>query len=222
VSAILQPYIGKEIEAKIIELDKNRKQRGCFSPAAALGLGGRPQSEVRSGVSSTSSRRAPIRKGWSCRRSSNFGRVSSILAGVDGLVHVSRAGPGSTSTIRPRFVKRGATRVTVEVGSTSIMDRERGFRLSLQGPLREDPWRHFSPAPHAIGQIVGPGKVTTKLVPFGAFVPRFEGGHRGSGAHLGALGAANVEVPDQVVQVGDDAMGPRFIDIDLERRPASR
>ena len=66
---------------------------------------------------------------------------------------------------------------------------------------------------HAIGQIV-PGKVT-KLVPFGAFV-RVEEGIEGL-VHISELSESHVEVPDQVVQVGDDAM-VKVIDIDAQGR----
>jgi small subunit ribosomal protein S1 len=86
--------------------------------------------------------------------------------------------------------------------------------LSLKA-TQEDPWRHFART-HAIGQIV-PGKVT-KLVPFGAFV-RVEEGIEGL-VHISELSERHVEVPDQVVAVGDDAM-VKVIDIDLERRRIS-
>jgi small subunit ribosomal protein S1 len=86
--------------------------------------------------------------------------------------------------------------------------------LSLKA-TQEDPWRHFART-HAIGQIV-PGKVT-KLVPFGAFV-RVEEGIEGL-VHISELAERHVEVPDQVVAVGDDAM-VKVIDIDLERRRIS-
>jgi small subunit ribosomal protein S1 len=102
--------------------------------------------------------------------------------------------------------------VTVEVLDVD-MDRER-VSLSLKA-TQEDPWRHFART-HAIGQIV-PGKVT-KLVPFGAFV-RVEEGIEGL-VHISELSERHVEVPDQVVQVGDDAM-VKVIDIDLERRRIS-
>ena len=62
-----------------------------------------------------------------------------------------------------------------------------------------------------------PGKVT-KLVPFGAFV-RVEEGIEGL-VHISELAERHVEVPDQVVAVGDDAM-VKVIDIDLERRRIS-
>ncbi|MDU7504277.1 MAG: S1 RNA-binding domain-containing protein, partial [Corynebacterium kroppenstedtii] len=66
------------------------------------------------------------------------------------------------------------------------------------------------------GQIV-PGKVT-KLVPFGAFV-RVEEGIEGL-VHISELAERHVEVPDQVVNVGEEVM-VKVIDIDLERRRIS-
>ena len=79
------------------------------------------------------------------------------------------------------------------------LDRER-VSLSLKA-TQEDPWRLYART-HAIGQIV-PGKVT-KLVPFGAFV-RVEEGIEGL-VHISELAERHVEIPEQVVQVGDDAM----------------
>ena len=102
--------------------------------------------------------------------------------------------------------------VTVEVLDVDL-DRER-VSLSLKA-TQEDPWRQFART-HAIGQIV-PGKVT-KLVPFGAFV-RVDEGIEGL-VHISELAERHVEVPDQVVAVGDDAM-VKVIDIDLERRRIS-
>lgn len=69
-------------------------------------------------------------------------------------------------------------------------------------------WRQFART-HAISRIV-PGKVT-KLVPFGAFV-RVEGIE--GLVHISELAERHVEVPDQVVGVGDDAL-VKVIDIDL-------
>jgi small subunit ribosomal protein S1 len=93
------------------------------------------------------------------------------------------------------------------------MERER-VSLSLKA-TQEDPWRQFART-HAIGQIV-PGKVT-KLVPFGAFV-RVDEGIEGL-VHISELAERHVEIPEQVVQVGNDVM-VKVIDIDLERRRIS-
>ena len=62
-----------------------------------------------------------------------------------------------------------------------------------------------------------PGKVT-KLVPFGAFV-RVQDGIEGL-VHISELAERHVEIPEQVVNVGDDLL-VKVIDIDLERRRIS-
>jgi small subunit ribosomal protein S1 len=67
-----------------------------------------------------------------------------------------------------------------------------------------------------MGQVV-PGEVT-KLVPFGAFV-RVAEGIEGL-VHISELSGRHVEIPEQVVQVGDSTF-VKVIDIDLERRRIS-
>jgi small subunit ribosomal protein S1 len=62
-----------------------------------------------------------------------------------------------------------------------------------------------------------PGRVT-KLVPFGAFV-RVEEGIEGL-VHISELADRHVEIPEQVVQVGEEIF-VKIIDIDLERRRIS-
>ncbi|MCU1586692.1 MAG: rpsA [Frankiales bacterium] len=69
---------------------------------------------------------------------------------------------------------------------------------------------------HAIAQVV-PGKVT-KLVPFGAFV-RVDEGIEGL-VHISELAERHVEIPEQVVNVGEELL-VKVIDIDLERRRIS-
>src|SRR3977135_3580165 len=78
----LQPYIGKEIEAKIIELDKNRNNV-VLSRRAWLE---QTQSEVRSEFLNQLTK-GQIRKGV-VSSIVNFGAFVD-LGGVDGLVHVS-------------------------------------------------------------------------------------------------------------------------------------
>ncbi|HEY6500560.1 MAG TPA: S1 RNA-binding domain-containing protein, partial [Streptosporangiaceae bacterium] len=80
---------------------------------------------------------------------------------------------------------------------------------------QEDPWQQFART-HQIGQVV-PGRVT-KLVPFGAFV-RVEEGIEGL-VHISELADRHVEIPEQVVQVGDEIF-VKIIDIDLDRRRIS-
>jgi small subunit ribosomal protein S1 len=139
----------------------------------------------------------------------NFGAFVD-LGGVDGLVHVSELSWKHID--HPSEVVEVGQEVTVEVLDVDL-DRER-VSLSLKA-TQEDPWRLYART-HAIGQIV-PGKVT-KLVPFGAFV-RVEEGIEGL-VHISELAERHVEIPEQVVQVGDDCM-VKVIDIDLDRRRIS-
>ena len=199
----LAPYIGREIEAKIIELDKNRNNV-VLSRRAWLE---QTQSEVRTNFLHTLGK-GQVRTG-NVSSIVNFGAFVD-LGGVDGLVHVSELSWKHID--HPSEVVEVGQEVTVEVLDVD-MDRER-VSLSLKA-TQEDPWQAFART-HAIGQVV-PGKVT-KLVPFGAFV-RVEDGIEGL-VHISELAQRHVELPDQVVKVGDDAF-VKVIDIDLERRRIS-
>ncbi len=199
----LQPYVGKTIEAKIIELDKNRNNV-VLSRRAWLE---QTQSEVRSDFLNKLAK-GQVRSGV-VSSIVNFGAFVD-LGGVDGLVHVSELSWKHID--HPSEVVEVGQEVTVEVLDID-MDRER-VSLSLKA-TQEDPWRQFART-HQIGQVV-PGKVT-KLVPFGAFV-RVQDGIEGL-VHISELAERHVEIPEQVVQVGDDIL-VKVIDIDLERRRIS-
>jgi len=199
----LQPYVGKKLEAKIIELDKNRNNV-VLSRRQWLE---ETQSEVRSSFLNQ------LQKGQV-----RSGQVSSIvnfgafvdLGGVDGLVHVSELSWKHID--HPSEVVEVGQEVTVEVLDVDL-DRER-VSLSLKA-TQEDPWQQFART-HQINQVV-PGRVT-KLVPFGAFV-RVDEGIEGL-VHISELAERHVEIPEQVVNVGDELL-VKVIDIDLERRRIS-
>ena len=199
----LQPYVGKTLEAKIIELDKNRNNV-VLSRRAWLE---QTQSEVRQ-TFLTQLQKGQIRSGV-VSSIVNFGAFVD-LGGVDGLVHVSELSWKHID--HPSEVVEVGQEVTVEVLDVD-MDRER-VSLSLKA-TQEDPWQHFART-HAIGQVT-PGKVT-KLVPFGAFV-RVDEGIEGL-VHISELAERHVELPEQIVQVGDEIY-VKVIDIDLERRRIS-
>ena len=199
----LQPYVGRELEAKIIELDKNRNNV-VLSRRAYLE---QTQSEVRTNFLQTL-QKGQVRTGV-VSSIVNFGAFVD-LGGVDGLVHVSELSWKHID--HPSEVVEVGTEVTVEVLDVDF-DRER-VSLSLKA-TQEDPWQAFART-HAIGQVV-PGKVT-KLVPFGAFV-RVEDGIEGL-VHISELAQRHVEVPEQVAKVGDEVF-VKVIDIDLERRRIS-
>ncbi|GIJ47716.1 30S ribosomal protein S1 [Virgisporangium aliadipatigenens] len=199
----LQPYVGRELEAKIIELDKNRNNV-VLSRRAYLE---QTQSEVRTEFLHKL-QKGQVRKGV-VSSIVNFGAFVD-LGGVDGLVHVSELSWKHID--HPSEVVEVGQEVEVEVLDVDL-DRER-VSLSLKA-TQEDPWRQFART-HAIQQIV-PGKVT-KLVPFGAFV-RVDDGIEGL-VHISELAERHVEIPEQVVQVGSEVM-VKVIDIDLERRRIS-
>ena len=199
----LQPYVGQELEAKIIELDKNRNNV-VLSRRAWLE---QTQSEVRQSFLHQL-QKGQIRKGV-VSSIVNFGAFVD-LGGVDGLVHVSELSWKHID--HPSEVVEVGQQVTVEVKDVEL-DRER-VSLSLKA-TQEDPWQTFART-HQIGEIV-PGKVT-KLVPFGAFV-RVEDGIEGL-VHVSELAERHVEIPEQVVSVDDDVM-VKIIDIDLDRRRIS-
>ncbi|GAA1170188.1 MULTISPECIES: 30S ribosomal protein S1 [Nesterenkonia] len=199
----LAPYIGQEIEAKIIELDKNRNNV-VLSRRAWLE---QTQSEVRSSFLNKLER-GQVRTG-TVSSIVNFGAFVD-LGGVDGLVHVSELSWKHID--HPNEVVEVGQEVTVEVLEVD-MDRER-VSLSLKA-TQEDPWQTFART-HALGQIV-PGKVT-KLVPFGAFV-RVEDGIEGL-VHISELAVRHVDLAEQVVSVGEELF-VKVIDIDLERRRIS-
>ncbi len=199
----LGPYIGRQLDAKIIELDKNRNNV-VLSRRAWLE---QSQSEVRSNFLNTL-QKGQVRRGV-ISSIVNFGAFVD-LGGVDGLVHVSELSWKHID--HPSEVVEVGQPVEVEVLDVD-MDRER-VSLSLKA-TQEDPWQAFA-RQHAIGQVV-PGQVT-KLVPFGAFV-RVEDGIEGL-VHISELAQRHVEMPEQVVKVGSDVF-VKVIDIDLERRRIS-
>ena len=199
----LAPYIGQQLEAKIIELDKNRNNV-VLSRRAWLE---ETQSAVRTDFLNKLEK-GQVREGV-VSSIVNFGAFVD-LGGVDGLVHVSELSWKHID--HPSEVVEVGQKVTVEVLEVD-MDRER-VSLSLKA-TQEDPWQAFART-HALGQVV-PGKVT-KLVPFGAFV-RVEDGIEGL-VHISELAERHIDLAEQVVSVGEEIF-VKVIDIDLERRRIS-
>jgi small subunit ribosomal protein S1 len=199
----LAPYVGRTLEAKIIELDKNRnnvvlsrrswleetqkEQREDF-------LANLKPGEVRTGVVSSVV---------------NFGAFVD-LGGMDGLIHVSELSwkhvdhPGSVVAV--------GDEVTVQVLDVDL-DRER-ISLSLKA-TQQDPWQEFATG-HQVGELVY-GRVT-KLVPFGAFVQVGEGIE--GLVHISEMSAHHVDLPEQVVTPGEE-LWVKIIDLDLQRRRIS-
>jgi len=199
----LHPYVGRQLEAKIIELDKNRNNV-VLSRRAWLE---ETQSATRRAFLHTL-RKGEIRKGV-VSSIVNFGAFVD-LGGVDGLVHVSELSWKHID--HPSEVVEVGQEVEVEVLDVDL-ERER-VSLSLKA-TQEDPWRQFARS-HQIGELI-PGRVT-KLVPFGAFV-RVDDGIEGL-VHISELAERHVDIPEQVVSVGEE-ITVKVIDIDLDRRRIS-
>lgn len=199
----LQPFVGETIEAKVIELDRNRnnvvlsrrayleeeqaEQRNAF-------LTGLKEGDVRSGVVSSVV---------------NFGAFVD-LGGMDGLVHVSELSwrhvnhPGEIVTV--------GDKVKVKVLEVD-RDRER-ISLSIR-QTAEDPWEAFARA-SSIGAIVE-GKVT-KTVPFGAFVSVGEGVE--GLVHVSEIAMHHVESPELELSLGQEVK-VKVTEIDADRRRVS-
>ena len=199
----LQPYVGKELECRIIELDKNRNNvvlsRRKFLEES--------QAEQRQDFL-TSLQKGEVREGV-ISSIVNFGAFVD-LGGVDGLVHVSELSWKHVD--HPSEVVEVGQEVKVEVLDVDL-ERER-VSLSLKA-TQEDPWRQFA-RQHEVGEIIE-GRVT-KLVPFGAFV-ELDDAIEGL-VHISELAVHHVERPEDEVGV-HDRVQVKIIDIDLDRRRIS-
>src|SRR6201998_4649180 len=151
----LQPYVGRTLEAKIIELDKNRNNVVLSRRAWLEETQKEQRGEFLENLKPGERRRGVVSSVV------NFGAFVD-LGGMDGLIHVSELSWKHID--HPSQVVAVGDEVEVRVLDVD-MDRER-ISLSLKA-TQEDPWQQFART-HQIGQVV-PGKVT-KLVPFGAFV----------------------------------------------------
>lgn len=199
----LSPYIGRTVEAKIIELDKNRnnvvlsrrawleeahkEQREAFLENLQPG-------EVRSGTVSSVV---------------NFGAFVD-LGGMDGLIHVSELSWKHVD--HPSSVVQVGDEVTVKVIDVDL-SKER-ISLSLKA-TQSDPWQDFATA-HKVGELVY-GRVT-KMVQFGCFIQVGEGIE--GLVHISEMAVHHVESPDQVVVPGEE-LWVKIIEIDLQRRRIS-
>jgi small subunit ribosomal protein S1 len=199
----LLPYVGTTLDAKIIELDKNRNNV-VLSRRAYLEetqkeqrdefLANLKPGEVRRGVVSSVV---------------NFGAFVD-LGGMDGLIHVSELSWKHVD--HPASVINVGDEVEVRVLDVDL-SRER-ISLSLKA-TQQDPWQEFASA-HRVGELVY-GRVT-KLVPFGAFVQVGEGIE--GLVHISEMAVHHVDLPEQVVTPGEE-LWVKIIDIDLQRRRIS-
>lgn len=199
----LDMYLNTEIEARVIEMDRNRNNV-VLSRRVLLEEGRKAErTEILS----------KLTKGMRLK-----GQVSSIvdfgafvdLGGIDGLVHISELSWNHVN--HPSEVVKVGDEVEVEVLDVDLQ-RER-ISLGLK-QTTEDPWTKLVEN-YPVGTIVD-GKVT-KLVPFGAFV-ELEDAVEGL-VHISEMSSKHIDAPAQVTSQGD-TVKVKVMDINTERRRIS-
>ncbi|MDP8959982.1 MAG: 30S ribosomal protein S1 [Actinomycetota bacterium] len=199
----LHPFVGREIEAKVIELDRNRNNvvlsRRAFleeqqAEQRQAFLDELEEGETRTGVVSSVV---------------NFGAFVD-LGGMDGLVHVSELSWQHVN--QPSEVVNVGDQVAVKVLEVD-RDRER-ISLSIK-QTQEDPWERFS-RQHDVGDVVE-GSVT-KTVPFGAFVAVGDGVE--GLVHVSEIAVRHVDSPELELSVGQKTR-VKVTEVDDERRRLS-
>ena len=199
----LDAYLGTEIEARVIEMDRNRNNV-VLSRRVLLEEGRKNERvEILSKLS----------KGMRLK-----GNVSSIvdfgafvdLGGIDGLVHISELAWNHLH--QPSEVVKVGDEVEVEVLDVDLQRERISLGLKQTTP---DPWIQLVEN-YPVGTIVD-GKVT-KIVPFGAFV---ELGDSIEGlVHISEMAGRHIDTPAQVVHAGDDVK-VKVMEINPDRRRIS-
>ena len=199
----LNAYMGTRIEARVIEMDRNRNNVVLSRRVVLEEARKAERSEILS----------KLKPGMRLR-----GTVSSIvdfgafvdLGGIDGLIHISELSWNHVN--HPSEVVKVGQEVEVQVLDVDL-NRER-ISLGLK-QTTEDPWRTLVKK-YPVGAIVE-GTVT-KLVTFGVFVDLGDGVE--GLVHISEMAKQHVDQPSQVCSVGDKVQ-VKVMEIDLDRRRIS-
>ena len=199
----LTAYMGTRIEARVIEMDRNRNNVVLSRRVVLEEARKAERQEILS----------KLKPGMRLK-----GTVSSIvdfgafvdLGGIDGLVHISELSWNHVN--HPSEVVKVGQEVEVQVLDVDL-NRER-ISLGLK-QTTEDPWRTLVKK-YPVGAIVE-GTVT-KLVTFGVFVDLGDGVE--GLVHISEMAKQHVDQPSQVCSVGDKVQ-VKVMEIDLDRRRIS-
>ena len=199
----LNAYLGTRIEARVIEMDRNRNNVVLSRRVVLEEARKAERTEILS----------KLKPGMRLK-----GTVSSIvdfgafvdLGGIDGLIHISELSWNHVN--HPSEVVKVGQEVEVQVLDVDL-NRER-ISLGLK-QTTEDPWRTLVKK-YPVGAIVE-GTVT-KLVTFGAFVDLGDGVE--GLVHISEMAKQHVDQPSQVCNVGDKVQ-VKVMEIDLDRRRIS-
>ena len=196
----LSVYVGQTIEAKILEVNKN-KRRAVFTRKQLLSDElSEKKAELWNKISEGS-----IVKG-EVKRITSFGAFVDI-GGLDGLIHISEMSWGRIKSPK-EAVKIGDT---VEVKVLTIDKETEKVSLSLK-QVKNDPWIEFDNN-YKVNDVVS-AKVVN-LTDFGAFL-EIEPGLEGL-VHISQISSERIEKPADVLRIGD-ACDAKIIEVNLEER----
>ncbi|ACV23012.1 30S ribosomal protein S1 homolog [Slackia heliotrinireducens] len=199
----LDMYLNTELEACVIEMDRNRNNVVLSRRALLEDARKNERAEILGQL------KAGMRLNGVVSSIVDFGAFVD-LGGIDGLVHISELSWNHVN--HPSEVVKVGQEVEVEVLKVEL-DRER-ISLGLK-QTTEDPWLKLVEA-YPAGSIID-GKVT-KIVPFGAFV---ELGNNVEGlVHISEMAPRRIDTPAQVVKVGQDVK-VKVMEVNPERRRIS-
>src|SRR5881296_2348615 len=198
------PYEGKEMEFKVIKLDRKRNNVVVSRRAVLEETAGAEREKLLSTLSE-----GAIVKGI-VKNITDYGAFVD-LGGIDGLLHITDLAWRRVK--HPSEVLNVGDEVTAKVLK---FDQEKN-RVSLgMKQLGEDPWvglsRRYPPGTRLFGKV-------TNITDYGAFV-EIESGIEGL-VHVSEMDWTNKNVhPSKVVQVGDE-VEVMILEIDEERRRIS-
>ncbi len=199
----LSTYMGTRIEARVIEMDRNRNNV-VLSRRVVL-----EESRKAERHEILSKLKSGMRLKGTVSSIVDFG-VFVDLGGIDGLVHISELSWNHVN--HPSEVVKAGQKIEVEVLDVDL-NRER-ISLGLK-QTTEDPWRQLVKK-YPLGAIVE-GTVT-KLVSFGVFVDLGDGIE--GLVHISEMARTHVDEPSQVCEIGDKVQ-VKVMEIDIDRRRIS-
>src|SRR5215469_1501573 len=198
-NAKLQGMVGRSLQLKIIEINRNRNRLILSERLAVQEWRTKRREELLNELQV-----GEVRKGV-VSNLSNFGAFVD-LGGADGLVHISQLAWSRVN--HPSEVLRVGQEVEVQV--LSVDKEKKKIALSIKR-AEVDPWTTVEQRYHIRQLVHG---VITKIAPFGAFA-RIEDGVEGL-IHLSELPAGQQD-PKALLKEGQEVQ-VRILRIDAERR----
>ncbi len=195
----LQSMVGRKLQLKIIEINRNRNRLILSERLAVQEWRARRREELLNELEVGEVRTGVV------SNLANFGAFVD-LGGADGLVHISQLAWSRVN--HPSEVLKVGQKVEVQV--LSVDKEKKKIALSIKR-AEVDPWTTVEQR-YVVGQIVQ-GTIT-KIAPFGAFA-RIEDGVEGL-IHLSEL-SGGAQDPKQVLHEGEEVT-VRILRIDPERR----